>query len=378
LLLESVAGAMPGNARLFAFGVGDDVDTTLLDTLTQKQRGTTTYVRPNQAIDEAVSSFYAKVGTPVLTDLLLDYGGIRVEQLYPAELPDLFAGSQLVVAGRYREGGPATITLRGTTNGREQLFTYPDQRFRDEVGEAFIPRLWATRAIGHLMQQIRLQGEDPELVQSIVSLSTRYGIITPYTSFLIEEDDILNQIGQPAAEEPMEAAIEALAAPTNVSGATAVDRAATESELMTADTQLVEATRVVTEVLTENGVISQPVVQTVGGKTFFWRNNQWVDSTFNADGATPQVIPFASDAYFELLGARPELGQFLALGEQMILVVDGQAYQVTAEGEEQGSGGAEEQGDWKQGDWRVKTRQMIRNLRTRLHNHPVYRCVARP
>jgi len=274
----------------------------------------------------------------VLTDLLLDYDGIRVEQVYPAELPDLFAGSQLVVAGRYREGGPATITLRGTTNGREQVFTYPDQRFRDEAGEAFIPRLWATRAIGHLMQQIRLHGEDSELVQSIVNLSTRYGIITPYTSFLIEEDDILNQIGiegQPI-EEPMEEAAAELAAPASVSGAAAVDRAATESEMMAADTELVEVTRIVTEVITEEGLVSQPVVQTIGSKTFFWRNGQWVDSIFDMDSETPQVIPFASDAYFELLSTQPELGQFLALGEQMILVVDGQAFQVTAEGGEQG------------------------------------------
>jgi Ca-activated chloride channel family protein len=305
-------------------------------------------VRPGQAIDEAVSSFYAKVGTPVLTDLLLDYGDIRVEQVYPVELPDLFAGSQLVIAGRYRDGGPATITLRGTTNGREQVFTYPDQLFREESGESeetFIPRLWATRAIGHLMQQIRLRDEDPELVQSIVNLSTRYGIITPYTSFLIEEDDIFNQLGEPAAEEPaaeepaaeqpMEAAAAALAAPTSVSGAEAVERAATEAELMAADL-VVEVTRVVSDL--DDGQSIQPAIQVVGNKTFFWRDGQWVDSTFDAEGPAPEVIPFASAAYFELLQTRPELGQFLALGEQMILVIDGRAYEVTAEGGEQGSG----------------------------------------
>jgi Ca-activated chloride channel family protein len=142
-------------------------------------------------------------------------------------MPDLFAGTQLVVAGRYREGGPATITLTGNANGRPQAFTYADQFFRDEGGEAFIPRLWATRAIGHLMQQIRLRGEDPELVQSIVNLSTRYGVITPYTSFLIEEDDIFAQTG--GALPAMEAAAEMLAAPAVVSGAEAVDRAAAES-----------------------------------------------------------------------------------------------------------------------------------------------------
>jgi Ca-activated chloride channel family protein len=138
----------------------------------------------------------------------------------------------------------------------------------------------------------------------------------------------------------MEEAAAALAAPTNVSGADAVERAATEAELMSAD--LVEVTRVVSETVAGQSI--QPAVQVVGNKTFFWRDGQWVDSTFDAEGPAPQVIPFASDAYFELLGTRPELGQFLALGEQMILMIDGQAYQVTAEGQEQGGGGAEEQG----------------------------------
>jgi Ca-activated chloride channel family protein len=111
LLLEQVKQQTPDNVRVFAFGVGDDVDTLLLDSLTENHGGTTTYVRPGQQIDEAVSGFYAKVSTPVLSDVSLDFDDIFVEQMYPQELPDLFAGTQLVLTGRYREGGPATITL---------------------------------------------------------------------------------------------------------------------------------------------------------------------------------------------------------------------------------------------------------------------------
>src|SRR5690606_6155304 len=222
LLLDTVQQAAPASTRLFAFGVGDDVDTLLLDSLAQNHRGATTYVRPGQAIDEAVSSFYAKVSTPVLADISLDFGDITVEQIYPPELPDLFAGTQLVLTGRYREGGPATITLSGEVNGREQSFVYEDNTFRSSGGEEFIPRLWATRAIGHLLTQIRLHGENPELVQSVVNLSIRYGIITPYTSFLIEEGDIFTQSGR---DEILEEAAEDFAAPREVSGASAVEEA---------------------------------------------------------------------------------------------------------------------------------------------------------
>lgn len=327
LLLETVGAALPDNARVFAFGVGDDVDTTLLDTLAAEQRGATTYVRPGQSVDEAVSAFYAKVGSPVLTDIALDMGGIRTDQVYPTELSDLFAGTQLVVAGRYRDGGPATITLTGNANGRPQTYTFADQSFRDEGGEAFIPRLWATRAIGHLMQQIRLNGENPELVQSIVNLSMRYGIITPYTSFLIEEDDIFAQTG---GVQDMEEAAEMLAAPMAASGAQAVDRAATEGEMAAAEAPAPMATMVVSDA--SGQLIAQSPVQSVGGRTFFLRGGVWVDSGF--DPATePRAIAFASDAYFDLLSANPDLGKALALGEEIIIVIDGEAYRITGEGD---------------------------------------------
>ena len=329
LLLQTVAAQMPKNARLFAFGVGDDVDTTLLDTLAQNHRGATTYVRPGEAIDETVSSFYAKVGSPVLTDISLDTGEIRVNQIYPVQLPDLFAGSQLVVAGRYRDDGTATIALSGEVDGEQQVFRYPDQQFLAEGGEAFIPRLWATRAIGHMMQQIRLQGENPELVQSIVNLSTRYGIITPYTSFLIEEKDIFAQTGDAPV---MEAAAEELAAPASVSGAEAVERAEVESGLLSAQAPLPQATFAPGD--GEFGSSTQPMVS-IGSKTFFQRSGVWVDSTFDPVQGDPLQVPFASQAYFDLLTAWPEAGSYLALGEEILLVLGGQAYQITASAAEE-------------------------------------------
>jgi Ca-activated chloride channel family protein len=348
LLLEAVEAQMPENARLFAFGVGNDVDTLLLDTLAQNHRGVTTYVRPGQAIDEEVSGFYSRVGSPVLTDISLDTGAVRTSQIYPAQLPDLFASEQLVLAGRYRNGGTETITLRGTVNGQEQVFTFDDQQFlddapvevgavaRDGEGQPFIPRLWATRAIGHMMQQIRLHGEDDELIQSIVNLSTRYGIITPYTSFLIEEDDIYEQSGNAPGAVPalvledsfMEEAEAALEAPAEVSGEMAVDRAAMEADLAKAEAPLAMATMAPPE---QDGGSSrhQPVVS-AGSKTFFLRKGILVDSAFSSQAGEPLIVPFASDAYFDLLSTWPEAGQYLSLGEEILVVLGGQAYQITA------------------------------------------------
>src|SRR5690606_22817966 len=214
-----------------------------------------------------------KVSTPVLTDVTVDYGDIIDEQTYPTEMPDLFAGSQLVIAGRHREGGPTTITLRGQLNGQEQSCVDADNTFRPAGGPAFIPRLWATRAIGHLLTEIRLHGENPELVQSVVDLSIRHGIITPYTSFLIEEDDILTQSGRAQVAEE---ALRMAEAPAPVSGADAVEAAVAESAL--ADAESLQPLPAPTAGGQND---SRPAIRTTGSKTFLLQDGVWIDTTFD-------------------------------------------------------------------------------------------------
>ncbi|MCO5207230.1 MAG: VWA domain-containing protein [Anaerolineae bacterium] len=333
-LLQAVAQNTPPNVRIFAFGVGDDVDTFLLDSLTANHGGATTYVRPNQQLNEIVSAFFAKVNTPVLTDIALDFGGVQVEQLYPDNLPDLFAGSQLVLTGRYREGGPATITLTGLVNGEEQRFVYPDNTFRTQGGDDFIPRLWATRAIGNLMTQIRLQGESAELVRSVINLSTRYGIMTPYTSFLITEDDIFSQAQR---DEAAVMQSEAMERPAPVTGAAAVETAMENAEMAVAEvvvTEVVEVEVVVEGTLSPGSASTrQQEMRFVGSKTFLSRDGVWIDTAFDSDTMTPQPVGFLSDAYFALIDAAPVLADYFATGERVLVVYDGVAYEVVDEAE---------------------------------------------
>ena len=103
-IINNFNKAAPKNLRMFPFGVGYDVDTYLLDSLSEAHHGLSTYVQPGSSLDEALSGFYARISTPVLTNLKLDFGNLAVHDLYPNPLPDLFEGSQVVVVGRYREG----------------------------------------------------------------------------------------------------------------------------------------------------------------------------------------------------------------------------------------------------------------------------------
>jgi Ca-activated chloride channel family protein len=250
-----------------------------------------------------------------------------VEDLYPYPLPDLFAGTQLVLVGRYRQGGDATINLRGKVNDLTHAFRYDDLRFHERGGEEFIARLWATRKIGYLLQQVRLHGENRELIDEIVELSIRYGIITPFTSFLVEETEMaLREEGREILAE--EAVAQATAMPLPASGEQAVDRSTGEKGLAQADAPVAPTLSPEPGGFTDEYGYAINPVKYVGDKTFILHDGVWIDTTFDADGMMPMPLDFGSEDYFALLAARPEWGRYLALGDRVIVVLEGTAYEI--------------------------------------------------
>lgn len=311
--------------RLFTFGVGYDVNTDLLDALSRAMGGRSSYVKPDEAIDERVSEFYQGISTPVLVDLSLDLGRqIVADEIYPYPLPDLFAGDQLVIVGRYRSGGSLTVTLRGTANGEKITYQYPGRELVGSGGEPFVARLWATRKVGALLDQIRRSGPLQELVDEVVDLSLKYGIVTPYTSYLVVEPEGSDVSATPvplrerAEAEVAMSADQAAAAPA--SGEKAVAASEARSALYDAET-----------------VAESRGVRYVNGKTFVAQTiqpagkpvQQWVDTLY--DPAMPtETLRFASDRYFEL-AEQAELSAWFALGPEVVIVVgDGQALRITA------------------------------------------------
>jgi Ca-activated chloride channel family protein len=318
MILANVDTASPENVRVFSFGVGDDVDTFLLDSLVQQENGISSYVRPGERIDEEVSLFYAKVGSPVLTDLGLEFSGAQVQDLYPDPLSDLYAGSQLVLVGSYTKGGPTTVTLSGSVNGAAQSYIYEGQALTTVAGgpNDFLPRLWATRKIGYLLTQIRLHGENQELIQAVIDLSVRFGIVTPYTSYLITEDDILTQQGRDRVADE-----EAAAAPAEVSGGEAVDKADAQSNLSSSN----QAAPTVVAGDYDGG----NAIKVVGSRTYVQQNGVWIDTAFDPSTmSTMTKIVFLSDEYFAFLAAHPELAGALALGDAVIVASGGQFYEI--------------------------------------------------
>lgn len=203
-ILGNVASQNTTNTRIFTFGVGDDVNATMLDQLAEQSRALSTYVRPAEDIEVKVSSLYSKISHPVLADVKLTVGpGVSLQEIYPPHLPDLFVGGQVVVLARYTGAGSAAIKLTGTVGKetREYVYemTFPDKTTADKD---FVEHLWARRKVGYLLDQIRANGEKKELVDETVALAKKYGIATPYTSYLVVPDAPLPVVGRPAERRP--------------------------------------------------------------------------------------------------------------------------------------------------------------------------------
>ncbi|MBI2201911.1 MAG: VWA domain-containing protein, partial [Armatimonadetes bacterium] len=136
-------------ARVFVFGVGDDLDAHLLDKIAEENHGTQTYVGEKDDIGTQVASFYEKVASPVLADLALSFeGGMKIHDLYPKKLPDLFKGTQLVLFGRYSGEGDVAIRLAGKVGTEAREFVYEASFAAVEAKNEFLPRLWARRKVG--------------------------------------------------------------------------------------------------------------------------------------------------------------------------------------------------------------------------------------
>ena len=318
------------DVRIFPFGVGYDVNTALLDKLGSENAGISDYVQPKEDLEIKVSSFFAKVSSPVLSDLELDLGDLQTDLMYPRKLTDLFKGMQLMVIGRYKNANDlknATITLRGKSGRESRSFNYSNLDFsvREEDND-FLPRLWASRRVGWLIEQIRLNGETKELRDEIVDLGTRYGIVTPYTSYLATDGTFANTLPTNTRQMSLLSA-DAAKSMRAQSGAAAV-RQSVQQNAMQENAYVLDGADKKDEdrIFIRNGTQNQ----FVANKNFIQQSNVWVDAEFKPELKQTEVnLKFASDEYFAIVNRERELAQYFALGEEVVVVWKNKVYRVT-------------------------------------------------
>lgn len=348
-IIENARAAHAPGVRLFTFGVGYDVNTALLDKLAAENSGVADYIEPKEDLEVKISNFFTKVNHPVLTDLALDMGGVETDLIYPRNLPDLFRGSQVTLIGRYRNSGDmrnVRLRLTGRVGDTARTFAYDDLRFPlTENDHDFLPRLWATRRVGWLMEQIRTNGEQRELRDEIVDLGTRYGIVTPYTSYLALEPGGESRFVGPPVPLPINGRRETNRALSRGAGATGSSRNATSTPRTAAPDDLAalrmdtgraavqqsKKAREQQETKTVQADAAQTSVRSVAGKTFYLRDGVWVDAEFKAEAKLSETpLVFGSDDYFALLRREPRLAEFFALGERVVVIYKDRVYRVGA------------------------------------------------
>lgn len=331
---EAILGRLEKGTRqrVFTFGVGDDVNTKLLGLLADQSRGFTTYVRPGENLELALSSFYEKVASPVMTDLELASGDVRLSQPVPRELPDLFKGSQLVVAGRYEGSGERAMVLSGLIGETRERFRFTTDLDGDPKN-AFIPRLWAMRRVGFLQAQLQLHGYEKELVDEIKILGREYGILTPYTSFLVVEEGLAVEEREAARGAFRE--LESKQRSMEPTGSAAVDAAQSADQMRLglspgfSRQRRVNSRPSVPETVLAPRQVEKLVLQ-AADKTFYLRrsDNFYYDSSIEA-GSSPKIdeeVRLWSERFFELMRQHPQLRQYVQAAEKLVLELGDTVY----------------------------------------------------
>jgi Ca-activated chloride channel family protein len=321
--IAAEAAGKIGRSRIFTFGVGQDVNTYLLDRLAVEGRGSATYVAPGADVSDAVGGVMSKLTRPALVDLRIVSAPVEFIDAAPAVLPDLFFGEELVVLARYRGQGSGPVVIEGTRNGRRERFTIQGNFPRHCVDNDYIPQLWASRRIGELSRQVRLEGSTPQLIASIRDLGLRYGILTEYTSYLVQEPGLVANRPQPVAAPSGAGAAREMTGTRAFEDAKASATMSTSSNLAAADeavrNRVAQLSGRGEERETGSGLNGQ--VKRAGGRLLVFRDSAWTDAAHKSSNRITAIAPFSA-AWFALVAARPPLAEALAAGSPLILAGD--------------------------------------------------------
>lgn len=373
-------------ARIINFGVGYDVNSRLLDRLGRENFGQSEYVRPDENIEASVSRLYAKMSSPVLNNVAVKIevdaatteSGPSVNRVYPKEVYDLFAGEQLVMVGRYKKPGNAKVNITGKINSDEKKYDFPAtlvEKSNDQT-YSFVEKLWALRRVGEIIDEIDLKGKNDELVKELVTLATKHGILTPYTSFLADDQARPGQLADTrgnfenarravdrlreaegrsgVAQRSEKKMLQEAAIASNTTRQYSAPAADAASAPAVAGQPAGPASRLAGGAggygnakpapgqnffrdIDKDEVVSAEAVQNVGSQTLYRRGKVWIAANaqtidLEKDQAKIKKVKRFSDEYFALVKANTaDENAVLATqqdGEELLITLRGQAYQI--------------------------------------------------
>jgi Ca-activated chloride channel family protein len=342
-LLQLITQNNTNQLRIFTFGIGNDLNTHLLDKIAATTKAYRSYISENEKIDLPIQTFFEKVKRPTLSNVKITFDGdVSVTDLLPSEIPDLFYGEQLILVGKVNKEGNLKINLKGDINQKEKSMTQNMEiKFKPE--NDFIPFIWATRQVGLLLEQIRLKGETQELKDEIVHLAKKYGIITPYTSYLILEDEtIVTPVPHPVYPLPYRKILEETYN-TEISAGEYQEmqkKAGAGSTQSSKEIQQLSNSENIKDLKTGQSRMQKNTLPSAEpnsakqrnnqGRAFYQYENTWVDAQLGETSKSAKVktLQFASDAYFAELNKYPQLAAYFCLGVSCKFVYQGIIYSI--------------------------------------------------
>ena len=335
-VIADSARAWRGARRVFTFGLGSDVNVSLLEQLALSGRGTAQFARPEEDVERMVGITASRLMAPIVTDLRMHAEGVRLVHTMPQDAQDLFAGQDLVVLTQYEGVGRGTLVFEGRTpNGPvrwTQSVNFPDR----ETANAFVPRLWATQRIGWLAAEKR-RTNTSELDGEIRTLGEKFGIPTEFTSYLVVEPGMVANQPQPVGVRrdirSMQGAGGNVTGNTNGMTAAAPAMASADARFERAKEASAQRAAKSLAVLDEKKDAGGVSLRAASGRSFVSRDDSWVDARYRMEAKLPVVkVKGYSEAYFALLRAVPKLKDAFALGDKVTIVGKGLVLEVAPDG----------------------------------------------
>lgn len=334
-ILDNIKKIRTPNSRLFVFGAGTDLNTELLDRLAVENQGIQQYVSQKEDIETKISSLYDKISLPILTDITISADNIDFFDIYPKPTPDVFAASQLLLFARYRGTGTRAVQVQGKIKKATTVLTCI-ANFNGNEQNSFLPQIWAHKKIAFLLEEIRIHGQNKELIEEIISLGKRYGIITPYTSFLIVDDKDMHARG---VIENTKRSFE-----MDKEGAGGVGLSRNIAEVKYAH-RFGIAPVVKCAPLGFNGteafsrseepaqsiskLVEKHIIRIVD-KVFYSRNDGFYYDSLFEERMRSEIIEIKAftEEYFNLLKIHKNIGKYLAIDKPIVLYIDGKVYKI--------------------------------------------------
>ena len=330
-IIKNTSRLNEGRARLFVFGVGYDVNAHLLDRLSEENNGVPEYVLPSEDIEVKVSRLASKIKHPAMTEVKLNFTLDNGYSVYPENLPDLFYGSEVIIAGRFKNTGRSEAIVAGMIGDESIEYKYPVEFSVGSTAEEYIALLWANRRIGYLLQEMRLHGTNDELLSEVINLSKKFGIITEYTSFLVTGDEHRMAGDYWEAEAPV--LYDRLKKSVEDLGGKQSGRMAVRQSSNLADQVNLKQSPAPNEVEINEQKYEITNARQIGVQAFFQSGNNWIQSGIEKDSPDLEIKKF-SKAYFQIIENDASLGRYLAVGDEVRLQIGSQVVQISDTGKE--------------------------------------------